>query len=331
MAGVSAPYTWWALFTTGLLFPLHILLGLGSVPLLSVGLLRGNRLAWTVFVLYLPFYAWPAQFKVPGWKWDRLWSWFRVRDSAISYNGEFAVHLSEEFDEHDQYFVGVHPHGTLIFQRIFWLTSDLRQFFARDYRMLCASILFRVPLMRELTLFFGGVDAGRPTVEKVIHAGHNVVLYPGGLDEANTVESATQVQIRTRTGFIRLAVQHGLPVLPMFCFGELEAVRAVPMLPRPLAKLLQRKFRVSSTLFVGRWGTFVPCRTPYNLVIGRAIATKRCEGGHALDEEVTRVHAAYKVELKRIYEENKTRFGYADRELVFTCELKAAREKVKAG
>lgn len=182
--------------------------------------------------------------------------------------------------------------------------------------------------MRELTLFFGGVDAGKQTAERIAKAGYNVVLYPGGLDEANTENGGNAVRLHTRTGFIRMAVQRGCPVLPMFCFGELEAVRAVAILPPQAATFLKRQFRISSTVFVGRWGTFVPARTPFNLIVGKPVATKMCVGGPELEEEVARVHAAFKMELRNIFEANKKRFEYADRDLVFTCEQ---RKSTRAG
>ena len=45
--------------------------------------------------------------------------------------------------------------------------------------------------------------------------------------------------------------------------------------------------------------------------------------GLAFDSEVERVHGLYKAELRRLYAENKAKFGYEDRELVFLCEKKA--------
>ena len=61
----------------------------------------------------------------------------------------------------------------------------------------------------------------------MLGTGANVVVYPGGLDEANDDTASSAIAIRTRKGFVRLAVKHGVDVLPMFCFGELEAVSAV--------------------------------------------------------------------------------------------------------
>ena len=49
--------------------------------------------------------------------------------------------------------------------------------------MIAASVLFYVPFVREVSLWFGGLDAGKETVEMLLQAGANVELYPGALEE----------------------------------------------------------------------------------------------------------------------------------------------------
>ena len=49
--------------------------------------------------------------------------------------------------------------------------------------MIGANVLFYLPVVRELTLFFGGLDADKETVEMLLRKGVNVELYPGAMDE----------------------------------------------------------------------------------------------------------------------------------------------------
>jgi len=60
--------SWKAMFVVGILFPLHILLGIASLPLLAAALAAGSRAAWAFALVYAPFYFYPAQTKFPGWK-----------------------------------------------------------------------------------------------------------------------------------------------------------------------------------------------------------------------------------------------------------------------
>jgi hypothetical protein len=50
---------------------------------------------------------------------------------------------------------------------------------SRGYRMIAASVLFYMPLMREFTLWFGAVDASKDNVERLLQHGVNIELYPG--------------------------------------------------------------------------------------------------------------------------------------------------------
>ena len=189
--------------------------------------------------------------------------------------------------------------------------------------MLGASVLFRIPIVREMTLWFGAVDAGRAQCERLLNAGVNVCVWPGGLDEANSVDGPDCVHIRARTGFVRLAVKHGVPILPVFCFGELDAVSAIQPLPKAVADFCKAKLRFSTAIFVGRWFTFIPRRVPFHMCIGAPCAVKQiAPDGAGFEEEVSRAHAAYKAELADLYERHKTEFGYEKRKLIFLEDTK---------
>jgi len=322
--------SWKALAVVGVVFPLHIIVGLLVWPAL-IYLLCAGSLGAVVFVCwYLPFYLYPAQHRYPGWKgFEALWNFMDYSTTCPSYFGEFEVHSTHPIDAEAQYFCACHPHGTVIFQRTFWRSQQLARLLARDWRMLAASVLFRIPLVRELTLWFGAVDAARGNCEKLLRSGVNVVVWPGGLDEANTVDGPDVVRLRTRTGFVRLAVKHGVAVLPVFVFGELDAVRAISPLPRAISDFCKKKLRFSTSFFVGRWGIFIPQRTPFHMCLGRPCPVKKLEPSDVgFDAEVARVHAAYKAELQAIYEQHKAQFGYGERELVFLEDMAKAEGKV---
>jgi len=320
----AAPESWKALFVVGIIFPLHIIAGLLTIPLLCYKLYTGSLAALVCLCLYLPFYLYPAQRKHPGWKgFESFWRLMDYSATCPSYFGAFEVHNPHKIDGNAQYFCACHPHGTVIFQRTFWRSAQLKAHLRRDWRMLGASVLFRIPIIREMTLWFGAVDAGRSMCERLLRAGVNVCVWPGGLDEANSVDGPDAVHLRTRTGFVRLAVKHGVDVLPVFVFGELDAVRAIQPLPRVVADFCKARLRFSTALFVGRWGTFVPRRVPFHMVLGRPCAvTQLGVDEEGFEAEVERVHAAYKAELIETYERHRKQFGYEERSLLFAEDAK---------
>lgn len=320
--GPPPPESWRALFVVGILFPLHIILGLSTIPYLCFKLYSGSVPVICFLCVYLPFYLYPAEHRHPGWKgFEALWRVMDYSSTCASYFGRFEVHASHKIDGDAQYFVAAHPHGTVIFQRTFWRSAQLAAYLKRDWRMLGASILFRIPIVREMTLWFGAVDASRAQCERLLKSGVNVCVWPGGLDEANSVDGPDCVRVRTRTGFIRLAVKHGVAVLPVFVFGELDAVSAIQPLPKAVADFCKSRLRFSTTLFVGRWWTFVPRRVPFHMCLGKPCAVKQLATDDAgFDAEVQRVHAEYQAELIATYERHKDAFGYGSRALVFVQE-----------
>lgn len=50
----------------------------------------------------------------------------------------------------------------------------------RSWRVLAASILFKIPLWREMCLWTHCVDAGKTTAQYVIEKGHSLFVVPGG-------------------------------------------------------------------------------------------------------------------------------------------------------
>ncbi len=300
-----------AFLVVGVTFSAHIIAGLLSIPIWIYLLCNLNRAAVALALLYLPFYLAPAHHWYPGWKgFDAFWRLADYTRTAPTYFRQFAVHGTVA-DAERQLVVGIHPHGALVFQRMFWRSELIP--LKRPWRMIGASVLFRIPIIREMSLWFGAVDASKPMCRRLLRAGANLVLYPGGLDEANRPTTEPRVFVKVRTGFIRLAVEHGVAVLPVFTFGELEAIRSVPSLPPAAAEFLRKWFRISTNLFVGRWGLPIPHRTPMNMCLGQPVEVR---AENEVDAEVSRVHAEYCRQLRTLYETNQDRFGYAGRELV---------------
>ena len=78
--------------------------------------------------------------------------------------------------------------------------------------------------------------------------------------------------------------------------------------------------RISTTVFAGRWTTFMPRRRPFTLCVGTPIPVKQCAEVAEVDAEVARVHTLYKKALSELYDAHKDECGYAGRTLVFRCE-----------
>ena len=86
---------------------------------------------------------------------------------------------------------------------------------------LAASVLFYVPVLREFLLLFGAREATKETAARLVGAGRIVALCPGGIwEQVHTDCEQEKVFVMARRGFIRLALELGVPLFPMYGFGE---------------------------------------------------------------------------------------------------------------
>ena len=84
-----------------------------------------------------------------------------------------------------------------------------------------ASILFSIPMLRELLLLMGVRDVSRPCIRKLLASEHSVAIQPGGIWEMVMCDSSQEALYYQRSlGFVRLAMEYGRPLLPCYSFGE---------------------------------------------------------------------------------------------------------------
>jgi len=80
-------------------------------------------------------------------------------------------------------------------------------------RLVILEINFWLPLHRELSLFRGHISADKKSIEYVLtksSSGNAVVIVVGGAAEAiDAVPDTMKLTIKSRKGFVRLALKHG--------------------------------------------------------------------------------------------------------------------------
>jgi diacylglycerol/phytol O-acyltransferase len=81
----------------------------------------------------------------------------------------------------------------------------------------------RIPLLKNFLLKVGALCATPETGEKVIKLGAPLLIYPGGeLDCLKSYWRRNTVDFHGRTGFIKLALKHGVPIVPVVSAGGHE-------------------------------------------------------------------------------------------------------------
>lgn len=73
------------------------------------------------------------------------------------------------------------------------------------------------------------LPASRDSITQILKSGKSVVLVPGGVREIHFVKKGKEVVfLKQRFGFVKLAIQTGSPLLPVFAFGQTAAYTPYP-------------------------------------------------------------------------------------------------------
>ena len=143
--------------------------------------------------------------------------------------------------------VGNHSGGTWIAD-----TFIFSQYFydhfgtGRPYHQLAHDLVFKVPGLRALVERYGTVPASRQNMRRALKRDAALLVYPGGDHETFRPSwEADRVDFAQRTGFIELALEHKVPIVPVVSVGGQETALFLGQ-GRRLARALQldRRFRL---------------------------------------------------------------------------------------
>lgn len=79
------------------------------------------------------------------------------------------------------------------------------------------------PTLRAYASKFGALRASHESAHNAFAAGHGVLVYPGSdLDSFRSFRDRKRVVLGDRSGFVRLALREGVPIVPTICAGPQE-------------------------------------------------------------------------------------------------------------
>ena len=216
--------------------------------------------------------------------------------------------------------LAIHPHG---FASDFRIATDALLYAAlpgRTVLCLSASVLFALPFVRQLCLWTRCIDASKPVAARALKKGHSLLVIPGGeAEQMRTRPGVEDVFLAKRFGFVKLAMQQGAALVPCYAFGVVDLYDATEKQIATNSKgflwRLSKNYGVAMPRFQGVFG-YLPKRVPNDLVFGEPFSPPCKEKGAPTDAEVAAGHAAYIAALRKLFNDNKDRFGFGDRELV---------------
>eukprot|EP00775_Hariotina_reticulata_P011662 gene11662-11805_t len=229
---------------------------------------------------------------------------------------KFSYLEEAELDFNRHYIFADFPHGVVPLSPIVAATYICTAWPWMRVYALAANSVFSVPYLRHLTTWWGAAPATEENFKALLKRG-NVAVIVGGIAEMYMKHPAKErIMLRRRKGFVRVAVETGTSIVPVYHFGCTQALDAWPQ----SAAGLSRKYRVSLGVPVGRWGlTPVPHPAPMFRVSGAPIAVPRIDPAadpEAFKKAVDEVHAQVVTAVQELYDRHRTQYGWEQRPLV---------------
>jgi len=118
-------------------------------------------------------------------------------------------------------FVGNHSGALLSIDSFLFAAEVIRERGVDDLPWgLAHDMAVDLPGLRDILVPLGAVRATHENANALFEAGQKVLVYPGGdLDAMRPYRDRNEVRFGGRKGFARLAIRHGVPIVPLITAG----------------------------------------------------------------------------------------------------------------
>jgi 1-acyl-sn-glycerol-3-phosphate acyltransferase len=154
-----------------------------------------------------------------------------------------------------------------------WLTMDAWTFVYSHGKKFCKEgrhlhfvaheVLFGFPLLGSYFRKLGGLPPIKSALDEALNQGKDLVIWPGGeIDSMRSWKRRHEVEFGGRKGFIKLAIKHNVPIVPVATVGGSDTVIVLTE-NQWLARLLGvHSFPLSLGIPFGIWFEMIPSHIP---------------------------------------------------------------------
>jgi 1-acyl-sn-glycerol-3-phosphate acyltransferase len=145
--------------------------------------------------------------------------------------------------------ISVHGGSALPVDAWVFVFSWLRRFGSeRILHGTAHDVLMALPVMGDLFRAAGVIPASRNGVTEALAAGHDVIVWPGGEEDAMRAwTKRDQATLAGRRGFVKQAIKSGVPIVPVASVGGGDTVFVLSE-GRRLADLLEKLIKLKTRL-----------------------------------------------------------------------------------
>jgi len=196
-------------------------------------------------------------------------------------------------------------HGVLPFH-MFLLTRQILTKVGRLPRTLAAEFLFQIPIIRDMILRGGGLNASRRNASTLLKRGDLVTVAPGGIYEALLIHPGTKrIPWQRRYGFVAAALKLRAPIIPSYCEGINDVYLTSQIFLRARMRRL-KKSRFAWPFFFGIG--LLPFPVKLTQWIGDPIPTE-IRKGENFRKAVRRIHEEVLIKMKELQDYAGRRSG----------------------
>ncbi|KAI9345313.1 diacylglycerol-acyltransferase [Obelidium mucronatum] len=224
----------------------------------------------------------------PGSKWFRSHPFWKSKSAYYPAK----LHKTADLPPDRPYILGYHPHGVIcVGSAVSFGTEALgvsTLFPGVEIKPSCLNLNFLVPGFREMLLAAGYIGCGKKDLQYCLSRNKSVVLVVGGAQESmDAIPGTNTLTIKKRFGFVKLALQNGASLVPVFGFGENDIWSQVNNSEGTLVRRFQETVK----------GILFQYRRPINVVIE-----------NPSNEQVLKYHTLYVDALEKLYNDHKDKY-----------------------
>ncbi|XP_005401663.1 PREDICTED: acyl-CoA wax alcohol acyltransferase 2 isoform X1 [Chinchilla lanigera] len=253
----------------------------------------------------------------------RRWSLWR------HYCNYFPIKLlkTRDISPSHNYILVCHPHGLMSHT---WFgnfategTGFSKIFPGITSYTLTIGAFFWVPFLRDYIMSTGVCSVSRSSMDFLLTQkgkGNMLIVVVGGLAECRySLPGSFTLVLKNRLGFVRMALRHGVALIPAYAFGETELYNQHIFARGGFVHCFQKWFQslvhIYPCAFYGRgftknsWG-FLPYAQSLTTVVGEPLPLPKIQ--NPSQEDVAKYHALYVDALRKLFDEHKTKFGISE-------------------
>jgi 2-acylglycerol O-acyltransferase 2 len=171
-----------------------------------------------------------------------------------------------------------------------------------------ANVIFKIPGLREVFLNFA-LPGTPENFAALVRSGRSVSVVPGGVSEMMLCEPGNRVKLVTKhSGFIKLCLQHGVSIIPVFAFGE-NNMWAQSRLPQFMSDAISRATGGFYPFIPSGEHACIPRRGPVVVVSAAPMAMPQIDNPSDADVEFHR--ARFYSTISALIEKHQADLGFA--------------------